>query len=473
MKLEFNLTFDDLLNATGGQPVIVGERLVFDEIFTDSRENYCSNSVFFALKGERFNAEDFVPGVFQKGASCAVVSWDFLETNDISKYRGKTIIAVSNVVSAYGALAEKYLNFFKLKKKIAITGSSGKTTTKEMVYKILSENFGEKKVLKNQSNFNNQIGIPKTIFGLNKDHDFIVLELGTNIKGEINKLSSIIKPDIAAIINIGKSHLLEFKTLEGVLEEKFSIVSNIKEGAFFILNLDDPLLFGIYKKTVNGINFLSFGSKNADITFNDIKIVNGRTEFNVIFKEKEYPVKIKALGLHFVYDFICALLICWTCGVDINSGINSIKDFNLPRGRMETIAQYPDGSILIDDSYNSNPDSLKAAFDTIINSYSDKKKILVLGDMLELGHSSEVEHFNAAKFAAKFADYIFYTGNYDKYIIDGLKQSGFNLNNVILFNDKKSFQKKFSGIDKKNSVILIKGSRGMRMEEYFEGYHDI
>ncbi len=470
MKLEFNLTIDDLLYFTGGKSVLAGESMVFNEIFTNSRDEFSAYSIFVAFKGKRYNGENFVGDVFKKGASCALVSWDFLEKHNLSEYKGKTIIAVNDTITAYGKIAGKYLGFFGLKKKIAITGSTGKTTTKEIAYKIFRDNFGEGAVLKNEYNFNNLIGVPKTILGLNKKHEFMILEIGTNIKGEIHDLSDIIKPDITAIVNIGKSHLQEFKTMEAVLEEKFSAIYSMKNGSFFILNGDDPLLSKKYD-SVNGINFLSFGINNlnnTDIKAKDIEFKEGAAKFNIIFKEKEYTIRLSISGIHFIYDVLCALLIGWTCGIDIEAGINAIKDFKLPKGRMEIVASNPDGSVIINDSYNSNPDSLKAAFDSIRLSYPDKKKILVLGDMLELGESSEIEHFNAGRAAAKFADYIFYMGNYGKYLLDGLVKDGFDRSKVIMCRNGDFFRKKFSEVDKRNSVILIKGSRDMQMEKYFE-----
>ncbi len=423
---------------------------------------------FFALKGKKFNGEDFVRKIFQNGCPCAIVSWDFLEKNDISEYSDKTLIAVENTLAAYGLLAKKYLSLFNLQNKIAITGSSGKTTVKEMLYKILSEYFGENYVLKNKYNYNNQVGIPNTIFELNNGYKFLVLEIGTNKKGEIEKLSNIINPDIGAIINIGKSHLEEFKNLEGVLEEKYSMVSSMPLDSYIIINADDALLLGKYK-TDDKINFISFGAKNADLIYKNVEFnadENGYMYFEMTYKEKTYKVKLKSNGLHFAYDFMCAILAANICGVDLPSGIKSIESFKLPKGRMEVIAKNSDGSIIINDSYNSNPDSLKAAFNTISESYPDKKKILVLGDMLELGEEAEMEHFKAGKEAAKIADYVFYTGNFGRFLIDGLIQNGFNSDKIILFDDKKNFQEKLSAIDKSNSVILFKGSRGMQMENF-------
>ncbi|MHB1646297.1 MAG: UDP-N-acetylmuramoyl-tripeptide--D-alanyl-D-alanine ligase [bacterium] len=468
MKLEFNLNLDDVLNAIGGQAVTIGQHLVFNEVFIDSRQSFSENSIFFALKGKKFNGEDFIGKIFQNGCPCAVISWDFLEKNDISEYSDKTLIAVEDTLTAYGLLAKKYLSLFNLQNKIAITGSSGKTTVKEMLYKILSEYFGENYVLKNKYNYNNQVGIPNTIFELNSSYKFLVLEIGTNKKGEIEKLSNIINPDIGAIINIGKSHLEEFKSLEGVLEEKYSMVSNMPLDSYLIINVDDPLLLGRYE-TDNKINFISFGAKNADLIYQNIEFnadENGYMHFEIIYKEKTYKVKLKPNGLHFAYDFMCSILAAIVCGVDLPSGIKAIESFELPKGRMEIIAENSDNSIIINDSYNSNPDSLKAAFNAISELYPDKKKIFVLGDMLELGEEAEIEHFKAGKEAAKIADYVFYTGNFGKFLIDGLIQNGFSSDKIILFDDKKNFLEKLSTIDKSNSVILFKGSRGMQMENF-------
>ncbi len=472
MKIAYNLLLDDILNSTGGKLVIAGDGtgpFVFNEIFTDSREEFSKNSIFVALKGNIFNGESFVGAVFKKGASCAIVSWTFLEDYDISDYSNKIIIAVDDAVDAYGKIAKMYLSKFSLNKKIAITGSCGKTTTKDMVYKILSEQYGFEAVLKNLYNFNNLIGVPKTILELNANHEFLILEIGTNKKGEIKKLAEIISPDIGAIINIGKSHLLEFKNLEGVLEEKLALASNLKENSYLVLNADDELLNKQYK-TIPSINFLSFGleqKKSADIICNNIEYKKDYTGLVIEFKGKKYSANVKFKGKHLISDFLCALLVGYICGVDIDLCIKALEDFVLPDGRMQIINDASMEYTLINDTYNSNPDSLKAALSSINAYYTDKKKILVLGDMLELGDSSESEHFNIGQEAAKLADYIFYKGDYFSNVKEGLLKAGFDINKLFLFDDKDIFKEKFLKLDKKNSIVLIKGSRRMRLEEYF------
>lgn len=472
MKIAYNLTLDDILNSSGGQLVIAGNGtgpLVFNEIFTDSREEFSKNSIFIAFKGNTFNGERFVNTVFKNGAACAIVSWTFLEDYDISDYPDKVIIAVDDTVEAYGKIAKMYLNKFSLNKKIAITGSCGKTTTKDMVYKILSEKYGAEAVLKNLYNFNNLIGVPKTILRLDGGHKFLVLEIGTNKKGEIKKLAEIISPDIGAIINIGKSHLLEFKNLDGVLEEKLSLASNLKENSYLILNADDGLLNKKYG-TIPGVNFLSFGfgQKNpADIVCVSMDHKEDYTALVIEFKGAKYYANIKFKGKHLISDFLCALLIGYVCGVDTGLCIKALENFSPPDGRMQIINNASKEYILLNDAYNSNPDSLKAALHLVNDYYADKKKILVLGDMLELGDSSEAEHFNAGREAAKFADYIFYKGAYFNNLKEGLLKAGFDINNLFLFDDKDIFKEKFSKLAKKNSVVLVKGSRGMKLEEYF------
>ncbi|MCL6120467.1 MAG: UDP-N-acetylmuramoyl-tripeptide--D-alanyl-D-alanine ligase, partial [Deltaproteobacteria bacterium] len=335
MKINYNLTLDEILNATGGKLIIAGDGtgpLVFNEIFTDSREDFGRNAVFIALKGKNFNGEDFIEAVFKKGGYCAFVSWDFLENNDISKYGDKIIIAVADTVSSLGDLAKLYLSKFNLKKKIALTGSCGKTTTKEMVYTIFSTVFGAEKILKNDYNYNNLIGVPKTIFRLNGRIEYLILEIGTNKKGEIKRLSEIISPDIGAIMNIGKSHLEEFKDTEGVFMEKSELARSLKGADFLVLNADDVMPPARYKdKIKEGVNIVSFGFRKLnDEKDNDAQNVQdaqdacipdvlcesavsnektGKTTLNVLFKGKKYVIEVNFSGKHLIYDFLCAFSI--------------------------------------------------------------------------------------------------------------------------------------------------------------------
>ena len=495
MKIEYNLTLDEILNASGGQAVVSGNGagpLVFNEIFTDSRENFSKNAVFIALKGKNFNGEDFVSSVFEKGACCAVVSWDFLEKNDLSRYPDKIVIAVDDAVSALGGIAGFYLSCFNTAKKIAITGSCGKTTTKEMVYRIIASKYGKEKVLKNNYNYNNLIGVPKSILGLSAGHEYLILEIGTNKKGEIGKLSGIISPDVGAITNIGRSHLLEFKNLEGVFEEKAALVPNIKAGGCLIINADDDTVSGksadlrkmpdlnvmsfgracgVIEKTkpvAEAAGFGSLGGPAPDIICESAAAEKNSSLLTVSFRGRQYRANVPFRGAHLVSDLLCALLIAYVCGVGMEEGLAAMKDFVLPEGRMQFIPSSDGEYMLVNDSYNSNPDSLSAALNSIKEYYPRKKKILVLGDMLELGDSSEAEHYKAGRDAAGHADYIFYKGNFTDSFERGLLEAGFAPEKFFIFGDKAVFKEIFKKIDKRDSVILIKGSRGMKLEEYFE-----
>ncbi len=480
MKIAYNLTLDNIIDACGGRLVTSGDGtnpLVFNEIFTDSREKFSKNSVFIALKGRNFNGEEFVGKAFENGASCAIVSWDFLDNSDLSDFSGKIIIAASDTTDALGDIARMYIGLFEIKKRICITGSCGKTTTKEMVYKIFSDKYGQEKVLRNEFNFNNLIGVPKTILGINKKHEFLILEIGSNKKGEIKKLASIISPDVAAITNIGKSHLEEFKDLKGVLTEKFSLAKELKRGSYLILNRDDKNL----NKTMGsipGVNFLSFEinpgdkprvvNKDADLICRKIAFNDKNTELEIEFMGGVFPSMVRLKGIHLVYDYLCALLISYACGIDIEFSISSLSEFGPPSGRMEEKESASGEYLLINDSYNSNPDSLKAALDSINTYYPDKNKILVLGDMLELGSESENEHYKAGLESAKIAGLIFYKGYYYNNFREGLKAAGFDMTRLFFFDDPGLFREKFSVIDKNNSVVLIKASRGIALEKYFD-----
>ncbi len=478
MKINYNLTLDEILNCTGGKTVIAGDGtgpFVFNEIFTDSREDFSRNALFIAIKGKNFNGEDFVDSAFQRGARCAVVSWDFLEKFGLSKYSDKIIIAVENTVDALGNISKVYLNRFNLKKKIAITGSCGKTMTKEMSCHIISSKYGAEKILKNNYNYNNLIGVPKTILGLNAEHEYLILEIGTNKKGEIKKLSGIIEPDAGAIVNIGKSHLQEFINPEGVFEEKNELALSLKKDSYLIINADDEILSEKYEK-IPDANMLSFGlgfkqtGRAADILCEkiDTDAESGAANIGISFKGKKYAAKVRFRGVHLIYDLLCALLVAYVCGIDAETGLKAMEDFVFPEGRMEVISGPSIGYILINDAYNSNPDSLKAALDFIKAHYSGKKKILVLGDMLELGDSSEAEHYNAGRNIAGYADFVFYKGDYAESFRKGLLEEGFPPDKLFPLKDKNTFRENFEKLDKKNSVVLIKGSRGNRLEEYFD-----
>ena len=500
MKINYNLTLDEILNATDGRLIIAGDGtgpLVFNEIFTDSREDFGRNAIFIALKGKNFNGEDFVEAVFKKGGYCALVSWDFLENNDISKYGDKIIIAAADPVSSLGDIAKLDLSKFNLNKKIALTGSCGKTTTKEMVYAIFSAVFGAEKILKNDYNYNNLIGVPKTIFRLDGRVEYLILEIGTNKKGEIKRLSEIISPEIGAITNIGKAHLEEFKDTEGVFTEKSELARSLNESGLLVLNADDSITPARYKdKIKEGVNIVSFGfgkinAKNAQ-NAQDFKngqdaenggvpdvlcesaILNektGKTTLNVFYNGKKYVIEVNFSGKHLIYDFLCAFSIASASGIAPEAYINSdaFKNFNIPRGRMEIIriADNTGEWTLIDDAYNSNPDSLKAALDFIRTDYSESKKILVLGDMLELGGSAPEEHVKAGREISGLADYIFYKGDYSDFVTKGLEEKNFS-GKFFLIKDDETFKNDFKKLDKNNAVVLLKGSRGMKLEEYFK-----
>ncbi|MHB8232739.1 MAG: UDP-N-acetylmuramoyl-tripeptide--D-alanyl-D-alanine ligase [bacterium] len=477
MKIEYNLTLDEILNCTGGKVVIAGDGtgpFVFNGISTDSREDFSRNTLFIALKGKNFNGEDFAFAVFKKGGCCAIVSWSFLEEHDISGYRDKIIIAVESTVCALGNISKVYLNHFDLKKKIALTGSCGKTTTKEMAYRIFSAKYGKEKILKNNYNYNNLIGVPKTIFELNKNHEYLILEIGTNKKGEIKKLSGIISPDVGVITNIGKSHLLEFKNTEGVFKEKIELAFSLKKDSYLIINADDEMLSKKYKE-LPGVNVLSFGFglKQGEIIPDilcekvDIKLETRKADIKISFRGKKYSANINFNGPHLISDMLCALLIAYVCGIDIETGLKAMGGFVLPEGRMQVISGISNEYTLINDTYNSNPDSLKAALDYVKTYYAGKKKILVLGDMLELGDSAEAEHLALGRNIADYADFIFYKGDYADTVKNGLGKAGFDANNFFIIEDRDIFKETFKKLDKKNSVILVKGSRGMKLEEYF------
>ena len=394
-------------------------------VSTDSR-SIRENSLFFALKGGNYNGHNYVDEVLKIKGCRAVVNSDFPDTNE-------NLIRVNDTVEAYGLLAKKYLSVFSVT-KIAITGSVGKTTTKEILFNIVSQKF---KTLKTFGNENNLIGLPKTIFRISFEHKFAILELGTNQFGEIAKLANICNPDIGAITSIGASHLEFLKDTDGVFREKTDL---------FTKDLKVKIFPGDDKKFLN-IQGVSFG-KEADNNY----IISGISQLDekVVFKVNGTEYSLNSMYRIFAQNALIAIAICKERGFsdeDIATGLNIKPELH---HRME-IEEKNNKTLLID-CYNANPDSMKAAIDFWKNHKPNKPHIAILGDMLELGESSKKYHKEIGK---KLKDHqnVFSVGK-----------------DSILFGAKKHFRNVYefcSDIPSipKNAVILIKASHSIKLEK--------
>lgn len=400
------------------------------KISIDSRE-VDENTLFVAIKGENFNGNDYAKSALENGA-CAVVCENDLGENSIK-------VKCSN--QAFLDIAEGYKKKFSVK-TIGITGSVGKTTTKEMMHSIMSQ-MG--KTLKNKGNLNNHIGVPLTIFDLDTTYENAVIEMGMNHFGEIEVLSNCAKPDIAIISNIGISHIEFLGSREGILKAKLEMLSGLKGP--IILNGDEPLLRDL--DIENEVIYFGIDGKNLDVTCEDIKSYSEYTEFTIIGFGQKIPVLINTVGRHNVINALSVSAVALKLSAtprQIKDGLREFKN----TGMRQNIFKH-NGVYMIEDCYNASPDSMKASLD-VLKEVGNGKKYAVLGSMGELGEMALKAHEEVFSYAKTCADEVFLYGHtWDK------------ISNV--YEDKEKLAEKIKNILKDGDSILFKGSRALKIEE--------
>ncbi len=425
-------------------------------ISTDSRTVKKEN-VFFALRGENFDGHNFLEEVVKKKVTAIVVDNTWFKKNHQQKFLSKiSFIVVSDTIKSYGDLAHIYRNKFSLP-IIAIGGSNGKTTTKEMVTTVLKKKFT---VLSTEKNFNNQIGVPQVLFRLNSDYDIAVLELGTNQFGEMQRLCEISEPTHALVTNIGKEHLEFFKNEQGVAKEETALFRWIeKNNGFGFVNVDDKFLkkYGkiLKNKTTYGFSSANFQVKNVQL--NEL----GQSSFEVHNKreKKKLAVQLSVSGKHNVTNAVSAIAVGKHFSVPQKKIIDALQKFTPASKRMEIIVR--SGITILNDTYNSNPTSVEIALQTLQSMKTNGRKIIVLGDMFELGTTSKKEHENIGKVIKKMKfQYLFTTGKFSAHTFQAAK---------IFFGKhytaKNELIKYLQSFVQPGDKVLVKGSRGMKMEE--------
>jgi len=446
---------DELLEATRGRLINGKKDTVVEGISIDSR-TIRPQEAFIAIKGPNFDGHNFVDEAIKKRVKAIIVhSKEFI----VHSSKKISFIIVKDTTKALGDIARYQRQNFDVP-VIAVTGSNGKTTTKEMIAWILSQEF---KVLKNIGTKNNQIGLPLTLLNLNSSYDLVVLEVGTNHPGEVEYLARICQPNIGIITNIGLSHLEYFTNLKGVFREKGALLGHLKNPRIAILNADDDLL----KRQIAIKNskpvILSFGIKRrSDFFVTDIEILNGRVKFLV---NQKYGFTLKTLGYFNIYNALAALTVARLVGMQYKDIISRLSAFNFPQNRLELLEL--NNIKFINDTYNSNPISLKQAIEALDNFQIKGRKIFVMGDMLELGSRKELFHRQAGRKAARICDVFITVGELSKLAAEAAIKSGLNTKNIFTCASNLQaqdilFKKVSVGPD---DIVLVKGSRAMRMEE--------
>ena len=419
-------------------------------ISTDTR-SLKKNSLFIAIKGKNFDGNDFVDEALSKGSNIIIADNKRFKNN-----KDKRIIWVNDSIKALKTISNNIIKDYG-GNVIAITGSNGKTTTTNIISKTLKNNS---KTLKN---FNNEIGMPLSLMNASSKSKNLIFEIGASKLNDIDYLSKILQPHVGLITNIGNSHLESLKNIDGVFKVKSEIVKNIKKNGFLVVPNDNKKHLNKWKKMRSDITTISFGMKDdSDFYPIDVKIKQNGLSFLVTSRLLEKPIKISSSleGVHNVKNILSACAVHYCLGQNLQDFSKSISLSKLDNLR-QVKYKWLKGSTLIDDSYNANPDSTKKSIDLLSN--YNKKTVLLLGDMLELGRYKNKLHKEVGEYAkSKGISKLIAFGNLTRHSIDGFGKNG------IFFNDEtklKNYLRK--NITSKN-VILIKGSRGMKMERFID-----
>jgi UDP-N-acetylmuramoyl-tripeptide--D-alanyl-D-alanine ligase len=457
-------TKTEIITVTGARILRDGTKNRFGEIVTDSTK-VKTGSVFVALKGERHDGHRFVGEAVRRGAQCIIVHRRLLS----SKLGKATVLRVSDTLRALGDLGHYRRERFA-PKVLAITGSNGKTTTKEMVAAILEEASlnGQPlrgKVLKTEGNFNNLVGLPLTLLRLRKRDKVAVVELGTNHPGEIQRLAQIADPDCGIITSIGAAHLEGLTSLAGVAREKGALYRNVRAGGTVAVNLDDPWVNRLGKKFA-GIK-VTYG-KRGYVRAQSCRATGEKgMDFTLRAGRQRGKVKLNYLGRHNLLNALGAAALTLGAGVKLRAvcrGLQRVRPFSM---RME-IDDWQ-GIGIINDTYNANPASMKAALQTLGEIHRRGEKIAVLGDMFELGKHSAEEHRQLGKVVANASvDGLYLLGKQAAEVRKGALRAGMRREQIILGRDHASLARQLRQRVKKGDWLLFKGSRGMKMEKVLE-----
>lgn len=402
--------------------------------------------LFVAIRGENFDGHDFAASAVENGAVAVLCEREL-------NLKVPCLI-VENTVLGLQKIASGYRNNFT-PKVVGVTGSVGKTTTKEMIASVLSEKYN---TLKTEGNLNNEIGLPFTVFNLNTSHEAAVIEMGMNHFGEISRLTHVARPDIAVISAIGESHIEFLGSKEGILKAKLEILEGLSENGTVILNGDDEYLWSLRGKLP--FKTVYYGSENSDVDLFAIKTDSSINE--IIFKIREIPnfeFIINCGGEHNLKNSLAAVAVGLELGVSTEQIKAGLLKFENTGMRQKIIEK--NGRKIICDCYNANPDSMRAALKLL--SAAQGRKIAVLADMLELGESSISAHIELGETAVKSADIIMVTGNMRDLVAQGAKG-----HNVYTFEDTDALSLKLKEIWQEGDTILVKASRGMRLERVVE-----
>ncbi|NCC87362.1 MAG: UDP-N-acetylmuramoyl-tripeptide--D-alanyl-D-alanine ligase [Clostridia bacterium] len=444
------LTAREIAMAVGGS--VDGESQI-NAVCIDSRkvERGC---LFVAIKGDNFDGHDFIELAVKNGAH-AIMSHNDIECE-------VPVIKVDDTSKALLALGGYYRSRFDIP-LVSLTGSVGKTTTKEMVFEVLCAKY---KTLKTQGNLNNEIGLPMTLFGLDRSYEAAVIEMGMNHSGEISRLSKATRPTMGVITNIGVSHIENLGSRENILNAKLEMLGGLKWGSTLILNGDNDLLSQVQDDSYN-IIFFGIENEQCAVRAFDIKQVDGCMQFTVLYKGETKQFVIPTLGIHNVYNALSAIAVGVQYEISLDDCTKALENYT-PSGMRQRVKKVANITF-VEDCYNSSPDSVKAAICTL-RDMGKGRKIAVLGDMLELGSISAQAHYDSGvQVAQNKIDMLFTFGKKSNNSVKAAQKNGIAF--AQGFDNKNELIKKLEDTLKDGDTVLFKASRGMELEEVIEALY--
>ena len=433
-------------------------------VVTDSRL-VRKGDLFIAFQGERFDAHTFVPKVFAQGAVCAIVQEDYRLPPMQKRTAMPIVLGVRDTLEAFQRLATHYRNRFPIP-VIAITGSNGKTTTKEMVAHVVAQRW---KTLKTEGNLNNRIGVPQTLFQLAPRHQAAVIEMGVDQQGQTTRLCEIARPTIGVITNIGPDHLEFFGSMEGSAQAKAELLDHLPQDGAVVLNADDE--YFDYLAARAQCRVVAFGaSPKAVIRAANVRTdEKGGTVFGLVLpgKTRQTEVHIRTQGQHNVSNALAAAAVGHALGLSGAAIAEGLSKFRPAAMRSQISSSH--GVQVINDCYNANPASMKAAIQLLAELGRGKRSIAALGDMLELGAETKRKHREVGSFlAGQGIGHLLACGVLGRELAEGARQAGMPSDRIAELPDAQAAATALSRMVRQGDVVLVKASRGMRMEQVVE-----
>ena len=451
---------EDLLEATGGELLTKGNENCFLGISTDSR-TLRPGQLFVALVGENFDGHQFVEKAASSGAAGVVVALEEVGELDVPALQ-VPVIGVTDTLRAFGDLASFWRGRYSIP-VVAITGSNGKTTTKEMVAAILSRSW---KVLKNQGTFNNLVGVPLSLLQLDATHEAAVVELGMNQPGEIERLTEIVQPSLGMITNIQSAHLEGLGDLDSIQAAKGALFAGMANTGTIVVNRDDPRVSNEARRFSGRQVGFSVKGNPAEVSLERVIGVDGEgSRFLLRLPEETLEIRLPVLGFHHLKNAVAAAAVAWTLHLPASTIAAALGIFQAVDKRMEVLT-LPGDIHLINDTYNANPSSMAAALETLMQVKQQGRAFAVLADMLEMGRESASLHRQVGRMAAREGvDHLLAMGNQAAHFLAGAAEGGMARDQLTEASDHEEIATQVHGLLAPGDWVLVKGSRGMRMEK--------